>query len=259
MPTQPRAPCFFVPHLHDPNQRPLVDFLKTTARTYLKPIPKAIVLITPHWEERSPHVSTLSVSRHPSSFLGHGDPATAARVVSVLQDAGFSPETDATRPWDHGVTVPLALLLQQGTDLADIPVVSVSICSSQDGSEHYRMGTALGRLRDEGIAIVGSGLSYHNFAVFRRFFASGGSKKGEVKGKEFEAALVDACGVADGEERGARFAKWENLAGARDAHPVGEADHFMPLVVCAGAGGDVAGRQTLEWDAFGTRQVAFAW
>jgi aromatic ring-opening dioxygenase catalytic subunit (LigB family) len=41
------------------------------------------------------------------------------------------------------------------------------VLASQDARQHFDMGRALAPLRDEGVLIVGSGMSYHNFAGFR--------------------------------------------------------------------------------------------
>ncbi|KAJ3014319.1 hypothetical protein HKX48_005222 [Thoreauomyces humboldtii] len=266
-----RAPCFFIPHgggpmplLNDSGHATLTTFLQTVARSYLSPRPKAILLVTAHWETRRPTVSTVVANSllydyggfppeaYDVAFPARGSPEVAARVVQVLEEAGFEPGTDGERGWDHGVFVPLKVMLED----YEVPVVSVSVLKSQSGEEHYRMGRALGRLRDEGVAVVGSGMSFHNFGVFRRGFSLPAGA-GASFGLDFDAALVDAVSTADATARGKKFAAWEKMPGAFDAHPEGEADHLMPLLVVAGAGGDVAGKKVLDWNAWGTKQSAF--
>jgi aromatic ring-opening dioxygenase catalytic subunit (LigB family) len=65
---------------------------------------------------------------------------------------------DNVRGFDHGVFIPLKVVFPR----ADLPIVQVSLLASMDPAEHIRLGQALAPLRDEGVLIVGSGMSYHN-------------------------------------------------------------------------------------------------
>ena len=58
-------------------------------------------------------------------------------------------------------------LLSLVPPFASLLLLQVSVLASQGASEHFEIGRALAPLRDEGVVIVGSGLSYHNFAGFR--------------------------------------------------------------------------------------------
>ena len=49
---------------------------------------------------------------------------------------------------------------------ADIPCIQLSLLSSLDPAAHIRLGEALAPLCDEGVLIVGSGLSFHNLRAF---------------------------------------------------------------------------------------------
>jgi aromatic ring-opening dioxygenase catalytic subunit (LigB family) len=60
--------------------------------------------------------------------------------------------------WDHGVFIPLKVMYPQ----AELPVVAMSLQARLDPTLHHRLGAALRPLRDEGVLLVGSGMSYHN-------------------------------------------------------------------------------------------------
>jgi aromatic ring-opening dioxygenase catalytic subunit (LigB family) len=120
---------------------------------------------------------------------------------------------------------------------ASIPIVQVSVLSSEDPSEHFKMGQALSKLRDSNVAIVGSGFaSFHNYHLLFR----GLMKVSDLRprAEEFSSILSDAVMQEDVNERKAKLENWRNFPHAYDMHPRGGADHFMPLIVCAGAAGE---------------------
>ena len=123
--------------------------------------PKAIVLLSAHWES-----ADLRVASHPAPETWHdfggfprelyavqypapGDPALAARIVQLLATHGLPAQLDAKRPFDHGAWVPLSLMYPA----ADIPVVQVSLPSQLGPAGLNEVGQALASLRSEGILI----------------------------------------------------------------------------------------------------------
>jgi len=139
--------------------------------------------------------------------------------------------------WDHGVFIPFLLI----NPAADIPIIQVSILAAQDPPSHFRMGAALSHLRASNIAIVGSGFaSFHNLGILRYLRAGGTAAHGAFKTRsdEWNAALSDAVGSATRTERLRKLERWRELPNSFEMHPPGGADHFMPLLVCAGAVGD---------------------
>ena len=70
-----------------------------------------------------------------------------------------------TRPrgYDHGTFVPLKLTYPE----ADVPAVQLSLREGLDPAEHIAIGRALRPLRDEGVFIVASGMTFHNLRAFR--------------------------------------------------------------------------------------------
>ncbi len=107
---------------------------------------------------------------------------------------------------------------------ARIPVVALSLQHGYDPQRHLAIGAALAPLREEGVLVIGSGMSYHNL---RRIFD--GTDDGAAQFDEWlnEAALAPAPLRAE------RLIAWERAPHARDAHP--QEDHLAPLFVVAGA------------------------
>jgi aromatic ring-opening dioxygenase catalytic subunit (LigB family) len=121
--------------------------------------------------------------------------------------------------------------------VANIPIVQLSVLSSESPNEHYLMGRALSSLRDSNIAIVGSGFaSLHNLRVM--FSGALSESAFKTRNKAFSAKVAEAVGEIDVEERGEKFESWREWPSSYEMHPKGGAEHFMPLIVCAGAGGE---------------------
>jgi aromatic ring-opening dioxygenase catalytic subunit (LigB family) len=227
------GPCFFM----DWTRGPADTWDRTAA--WLKGLiadlperPKAILIVSGHWEEP---VFTVGSSPRPPMIFDYygfpaqtyrlrfdapGSPALAARVRQLLGAAGFATAEDAGRGYDHGVFVPLLLATPQ----ADIPVVQLSLRADLDPQAHLAAGRALAPLRDEGVLIVGSGMSWHNMRGFSPAFTD--------KSKAFDAWLETA--LAD-PARG-----WAQAPYAREAHP--REEHLAPLFVAAGAAEGEPGR-----------------
>lgn len=201
--------------------------------------PKGIVVISGHWEEEA---FAASIAEHPAmifdysgfpadtyqlSYPAPGAPALAERVVELLTAAGLPARTDATRGFDHGVFVPFLLIDPE----ASIPVVPLSLKRELDPAEHLAAGRALAPLRDEGILIVGSGMSYHNMRGYRTPAAVAPSAK-------FDAWLTAAV-EAEPPVRWDRLSHWAQAPGGRESHP--QEEHLLPLMVAAGAGADSPG------------------
>src|SRR5690606_7527466 len=132
--------------------------------------PTAIVLVSGHWLE--PAFSVTSGSQPAliydyNGFPEHtyelrypapGEPQLAARITELLGRAQLPAEQNPTRGYDHGMFIPLKLIFPD----ADIPVVQLSLRHDLDAQARLDAGRALASLRDEGVLIVGSGMSFHN-------------------------------------------------------------------------------------------------
>jgi aromatic ring-opening dioxygenase catalytic subunit (LigB family) len=175
-----------------------------------------------------------------------GSPALAARVRALLAGAGIASDEDAARGFDHGVFVPFLLMFPE----ADIPVVQLSLRADHDPAAHLAIGRALAPLRDEGVLIVGSGMSYHNL---RRFWSTDANDVEAARA--FDAWLASAVEAEDANVRDSELAAWANAPGARTAHP--RSEHLLPLMVAAGAGGGDRGARTYSDRVFGKAISAF--
>jgi aromatic ring-opening dioxygenase catalytic subunit (LigB family) len=155
-------------------------------------------------------------------------------VKAALEEQGLKPVLDAERGWDHGVFIPMLLV----NPAANVPIVQVSVLESEDPEEHLRMGAALSKLRQDNIAIVGSGFaSLHNFQAYHELRSGSPAKIKSWTDRvdQWNRALTEAVGAESREERWRRLKGWRELPHADDMHPPRRGEHFLPLVVCAGA------------------------
>jgi aromatic ring-opening dioxygenase catalytic subunit (LigB family) len=94
---------------------------------------------------------------------------------------------------------------------AQIPVVTLSLDQSLDPAAHIAAGKALAPLRDEGVLIIGSGMSFHNL---RGYFLPQTAERARA----FDAWLTRVV-ESPAEERNALLAKWRSAPFAAFAHP----------------------------------------
>jgi len=201
--------------------------------TTLPQRPQAVLIISAHWE--SPSFTLMSHPRPPMlydyyGFPPHtydvvypapGSPQLADKVRAMIAAAGLPAELDAERGFDHGTFVPMAVLWPD----ASMPTVQLSLRTGLDPATHLALGHALAPLRDEGVLIIGSGLSFHNL---RRF-----GPPARVPSKLFDDWLQQTLVNSTPAEREARLLRWGAAPAARDAHP--REEHLLPLMVAVGA------------------------
>jgi aromatic ring-opening dioxygenase catalytic subunit (LigB family) len=263
--TPARLPVAFVPHGGgpwpfvelglDPREKgELADYLREL-RELPGTRPRALLVISAHWEERVPTVMTsprpplyfdyygFPPASYQLTWPAPGDPALAARVQALLGAAGIPSATDAQRGFDHGTFVPLKLTYPD----AEVPTVQLSLQAGLDPAEHLAIGRALAPLRDEGVFIVGSGMSFHNLRAFR-------DPRATPMSETFDAWLRDAA-TQPAAERDRRLVAWASAPGARYAHP--REEHLLPLMVIAGAAGEDRGTLAYRGSMFGWRLSAY--
>ncbi len=250
------GPCFFMDWTWGPADtwHKTRHFLEGLAAT-LPAEPKAILVVSGHWEEAAftagsranPELifdySGFPEDTYQLTWPAPGDPELARRAADLLRQAGLPAATDPARGFDHGVFVPLKVAFPQ----AQIPVVPLSLAAGLDPQQHLAAGRALAPLRDEGVLIVGSGMSFHNL---RGYF----QPETPERARAFDAWLTEAV-ASPSAERARKLLSWRAAPFAAYAHP--REEHLLPLMVAAGAGGEAAGQRVFTDEPMGAAISAF--
>ena len=258
-----RLPALFIPHGGGPSffmtgERKAMfestEFFLRDLHQMLPQSPRAILMVTAHWETDVP---SFTGAAHPEliydyygfpehtyslTYPAPGAPELAEQARQCLVTAGLPARVDPTHGWDHGVFIPLKVMYPE----AQIPVVAMSLHHSLDPALHLQLGQALQPLRDQGVLIVGSGMSYHNL---RQFFQA------TEASHQFHAWLNTALNQ-DWTQRAQALSGWSSAPGGRASHP--REEHLLPLMVASGAGSDAPGRLIWQGDVVGTALGAWA-
>lgn len=193
---------------------------------------RAVLVVTSHWEAPQFTVSSGAAPDMIYDYGGFpphtyrirypapGDPALARRVADLLTAAGHPAALDPARGFDHGTFSMLYPVYPE----AAMPVVQLSLRADLDPAAHVAAGRALALLRDEGVLIIGSGLSFHNL----RQFGPGGREASHAFDGWLQATLA-----LPPAEREQALLRWEMAPAARAAHP--REEHLIPLMVALGA------------------------
>lgn len=250
------GPCFFMDWKPAGTWGRMAAFLRGIAGA-LPARPRGIVLVSGHWLEPE-FAATGSASpeliydyygfpphTYELSYPAPGAPAIAARVSDLLEQSGQPARVDAHRGLDHGVFIPLKVMFPE----ADIPVVQLSLRRDMDPAAHLEAGRALASLRDEGILIVGSGMSFHNMRGY-------GDTRYTPVSEIFDDWLTEAV-ESPPDERHARLRSWAQAPHARDCHPPGAEEHLLPLMVAAGAAQESPGKKVYSERVLETTISAF--
>lgn len=250
--TEGRMPCIFIPHGGGPwpwipSQREqylgMSQYLQGIPSS-LPRAPSAILCISAHWEEAAP---TLMSSADPPMLYDYsGFPAEtyevqwkaagaselAREIAATLQESGVVSKLDAMRGFDHGTFVPLSLSYPK----AEIPCLQLSLVRGLDPAAHIRIGQKIAGLRDKGVLLVGSGMSYHNMGGFMKAMRGG---PGPVEESLAFDSWLAASMELEASARERKLVEWAKAPMARECHP--REEHLLPLHVIAGAAGsDVA-------------------
>jgi aromatic ring-opening dioxygenase catalytic subunit (LigB family) len=226
------GPCFFMEDRYGVWTR-MAEYLRSIPASLPEP-PKAILVISGHWEEEA--FTFTGSAAHPGLIYDYygfppetyelawpapGAPWLAERGASLLREAGLSAGIDQERGFDHGVFIPLKVAFPE----AAIPCVQMSLAAGLHPLLHVEAGRALAPLRDEGVLVIGSGMSFHNLRAY-------GDERSVEPSLAFDGWLEHAA-TADSETRGDLLTGWAAAPFARFCHP--REEHLIPLMVAAGA------------------------
>ena len=246
--TSLRLPALYLPHGGGPSffmsgerkqrYQATEDFLRGV-HALLPATPRAILIATAHWE--MPQATFTGAARPgliydyygfpPETYAlrydAPGEPALAERAAALLRAAGHAAAVDPQHGWDHGVFIPLKVMYPD----AQIPVVAMSLHASLDPALHCAWGAALRPLRDEGVLVVGAGMSYHNL----RDFAA------QAPASHAFHDWLDGALAGDAAVRTQQLAQWARAPGGLASHP--REEHLLPLMIASGAGSDTPARR----------------
>ncbi|WP_239616480.1 DODA-type extradiol aromatic ring-opening family dioxygenase [Cohnella mopanensis] len=210
------------------------DFLKSYFASS-HPKPKAIVLFSAHWENRTQTISAVP-GTYPTiydfggfqdelyqmKYPAKGDRSLSEEIGRLFKEHGVESAVDLERGLDHGAWAILKLMYPD----ADIPVIALSVNRYLTNEQQYRIGAALAELREKDILVIGSGGTVHNL---RR--VNWRAEEAEAWAETFDGWLEEKLLAWDTQ---ALFEYREVAPHAVEAVPTNE--HFIPLFLAMGAG-----------------------
>ena len=213
------------------------------------PKPKAILIVSAHWESAPLMMASLNGSTpliydfggfHPKYYqLEYTTPDATnigALINGILPDQLQAHEV-SSRGLDHGAYVPLMAMYPD----ADVPVVQMSI-PTHDPATLLDMGRRLAELRNHGVLIIGSGFLTHGLPFLKEFRIEATPPPWSV---EFDLWVRETLARGDLET----LMDFRNQApGMPYAHPTVE--HFSPLFVTLGAATSVGSNPETVIDGY---------
>ncbi|KAL4805892.1 Extradiol ring-cleavage dioxygenase, class III enzyme, subunit B [Aspergillus unguis] len=228
--------------------------------------PRAVVVFSAHWQagRDTVQVNTAEMTELIYDFYGFpshyyeekypnvGSREIANKVLDSLNQAGIKAE-GVKRGLDHGVWVGFKCAFEPESNPLNVPIVQVSLFNSEDPMQHYRLGEAVAKLREENILIIVSGMAVHNLRDLRFTFRD---PRPLPYTASFDEALKDAA-TKPPADRAQALTDLLKRGDARQAHPSFE--HLLPIHIGAGAAGDDLGKRlwTLKEGSLSWAQYRF--
>lgn len=202
------------------------------------PTPRAIVIFSAHWEASKQWISDVDdydtlydfggfpEALYAVRYAAKGEHALAQNIVERLTKRGIPCATDVKRGLDHGSWTILKRLYPQ----AEVPVVAMSVNPALSPQEQYEIGQSLADLRQDGVLIIGSGVTVHNFQLLS--MAHDPTVQKAVR--QFEQWLQEQLQAWNLQ---ALFDYARQAPHAPLAVPEDSKEHFVPLFYILGASG----------------------
>ncbi|KKZ62380.1 hypothetical protein EMCG_03207 [[Emmonsia] crescens] len=228
--------------------------------------PRAVVVFSAHWQASRDTVQVNNAeiteliydfygfpsSYYEEKFPNVGSREIAQKVIDAIREAGMKAE-GVKRGLDHGVWASFKCAFDTDQNPLNVPIVQVSLFKTEDPIQHYRLGQAVAKLREENIQIIVSGMAVHNLRDLQFTF---GDSTPMPYTTSFDEALKDAVTTPPAQREKA-LADLLKRGDARQAHPT--FDHLLPIHVGAGAAGDDVGKRlwTLKEGSMSWAQFRF--
>ncbi|KAB5560276.1 Extradiol ring-cleavage dioxygenase, class III enzyme, subunit B [Coniochaeta sp. 2T2.1] len=260
-----RLPTYFFshggPNVQYETKHPAFPVLQSIGKEITHMKPTAVVVFSAHWQAGRNSIEVNSAEStdliydfygfpkhyYQAQYPNKGSPELADKVMILLSEAGIGSRA-VTRGLDHGVWSGFSVAFDPEINPLNVPLVQVSLYDNEDPDAHYALGKAVSSLRDEGIVIIGAGMSVHNLGAMQQ---SWGDPRPQPWAVSFDEALKEAV-LAPPQYRQDRMREVTLRPDTRKAHPT--MDHLMPLYVVAGA---AAGEQATQiWTM---QEGSFAW
>jgi 4,5-DOPA dioxygenase extradiol len=228
LPDNSEMPVLFIGHGSPMNAIEQNEFTKNwTEMGKDVPKPKAILVVSAHWETRGTQVTAMKNPKTIHDFGGFpqalfdveykapGSPELAAEIPELIHSAGVS--QDLTWGLDHGAWS----VLKPMFPLADIPVIQLSLDYLKTPAQHYELGKELAALRKKGVLIIGSGNIVHNL----------GMMNWNAKNTGFDWAIEFNQRVKDAidQQLSAKLINYKLLSSAAQL-AVPSTEHYLPLL-----------------------------
>ncbi len=234
---QSRMPALYIGHGAPPLLDDPVWSAQLRAVAADLPRPKAILIVSAHWESAPLSLSAsgpgvglvydfggFEERFYRMTYPTPDASALAARIAAMMPDTE-PVHQHPSRGLDHGAWVPLRIMYPD----ADIPVLQMSL-PTQDPYKLLTLGSRLRELRDEGVLIIGSGFLTHGLPFLTEFRIEAAAPGWST---DFDHWAAEALGRGDVAELAAYRSK---APGMPYAHPTVE--HYIPLFVTLGAASD---------------------
>lgn len=254
----PALPSLYISHGAPPlfDDGPWIDQLSAWAHAL--PKPRAILIVSAHWEAAPVSVSATAAATPLVYDFGGFDPvyytmtyptpdaADLAALVRSLMPSAETVHQHSSRGLDHGAWVPLKVMYPLG----DIPILQLSL-PTDNPERLLELGRRLRPLRDMGILVIGSGFMTHGLPFITPAMWAGQEMAGWSV--DFDAWASEALARGDVDA----LSNFRSLApGLPYAHPTVE--HYTPLFVTLGAAGDDPAVSTqIEGFVFGLSKRSF--
>lgn len=228
-------PVLFIGHGSPMNaleNNPFTQTWRDVAKSF--PQPDAILAISAHWYTNETRVTGGQHQKTIHDFYGFppqlfacnypaaGCPQLAQHIVADLAN-DYPIVVDNEWGLDHGVWSILCHLYPQ----ANIPVVQLSLDSTEAPQWHLELGQKLQPLRSQKVLIIASGNIVHNLALLNWQM----SASGFAWAHDFDREIIGLVSA----NRQQELCNYQKLANANLAVP--HEDHFLPLLYAIGAGG----------------------